>query len=314
MSKILILGGNGFIGKQLTEKLRSDNDIVVADYNIEHTVNYDNVFYKKIDFINCKDFKDYLDGIDIVIHLISTITPNEDISNINKELNDNVFSTINLLNDMAKYKNKKIVFVSSGGTVYGEHDLKPIHEYEAGQPICNYGITKELIEKYLHLYFLYHDIDYRIIRLANPYSEFTKAGKKQGIIPIFIDQIMSNGSIKIFGDGNNVRDYIYISDALDAIEKIINYNGSEKIFNVGTGIGYSQNDIIGIIKDELHIDNIVVDYLESRKCDVVNNVLDITKSEKELNWKPMVDIRTGIHKVIDAKRRQYEDREQKQKQ
>lgn len=303
MKKILVLGGNGFIGKYIVEKLseNDNNQIIIADYNIDGCENTPNIEYKKIDFIECQNFDEYLKNVDIVIHLISTIVPSDNNDNINKEISDNVFPTIRLLDSMLRNRTQKIVFLSSGGTVYGEHDLSPIKEEEEKNPICNYGITKLLIEKYLELYNKCYGLNYNVVRLANPYSEKIKNGKKQGIIPIVIDQILKDETITVWGDGEDVRDYIYIEDAIEAILKIMEYNGEEKIFNVGTGIGVTINELLNFIKINMDVDNIKIQYTRSRKCDVRNNVLDISKLKKELNWEPKVGINEGIEKVIEAK-------------
>ena len=89
MKKYLVLGGNGFIGKYVVDSLAKNNKVIVADYNIEHNEENENIEYKQMDFINCYDFTEYLEGIDIVIHLISTIGPNENTKNINKEIEEN---------------------------------------------------------------------------------------------------------------------------------------------------------------------------------------------------------------------------------
>lgn len=301
MKKYLILGGNGFIGKYITNRLAIDNKVIVADYNIDHVEEHSNVQYKQLDFVNCEDFSEYLEDIDVVIHLISTIGPNEKTENINKEISENVFPTIRLLENMVKCHTPKIVFVSSGGTVYGEHSESPILEDEAKEPICNYGIIKELIEKYLKLYHLYYNLNYRIIRLANPYSEVVKKGRRQGIIPILIDQIINGETVKIWGDGNDIRDYIYIEDAINAILKVIEYEGEEKIFNAGTGIGCSINDLLKLIQKEMNTST-STSYVEGRKCDVKYNVLNIDRIEHETGWKPETTLEQGIQKIIRRKK------------
>lgn len=305
MKKYLILGGNGFLGKHIIERLEKENKILVADYNINDNENTENIKYQYLDFSKCNSFDEYMkidnEPVDVVIHLISTITPNDDISNINKEIMDNVIPTVKLLNSCVKMKIPKIVFLSSGGAVYGEHDATPINENEIANPICNYGIIKYMIEKYLDLYFLNYGLNYSVVRLANPYSEKVKNGKKQGIIPIMIDQILRNETIKIWGDGEDIRDYIYIDDAIDAIIDIINYDGNEKIFNVGTGLGCTINQLIEIIKNILFDYDIKVEYCSKRNCDVKNNILSINKINKELGWYPKVKLIDGINKIINDK-------------
>lgn len=307
MKKYLLLGGNGYLGKYLTERLAIQNKVVVADKNIERCVNAGNIEYKSIDFINCMNFSEYLSGIDVVIHLVSTVVPSDNIDSIDQEISDNVFPTLRLLRDMSKNNIGKIVFLSSGGTVYGEHDETPIKENEDKRPICNYGIIKETIEKYLELYSNYQNLNYNVIRLSNPYSEKVKNGRKQGIIPIVIDQIIKGDTIKIWGDGNDIRDYIYIDDAIDAIINILNYEGKEKVFNVGTGKGYSINQLLEIISESLKDYKLNVEYLNSRKCDVNNNILDITRINQETGWFPKVSLEDGIDLVIKEKMKEEDE-------
>ncbi len=307
MKDYLVLGGNGFIGKNIVKKLSSDNRVVVADRVFDDIYDSNNVSFKEIDYVSCQDFSPYLEKIDTVIHLVSTIGPSDNLSNIERELSDNVFPTVRLLDSMVKSKTDKIVFVSSGGTVYGEHSLTPIKEDEVKNPICHYGLVKALIEQYIQLYNLYYNIDYRIVRLANPYSDVTKLGRSQGIIPIFTDQLLNNDEINIWGNGNDVRDYIYIEDAVDAIMKIINYSGSEKIFNVGTGKGYSVNDILNTICHELGVSKPNVSYHDERKCDVKNNVLDIERLSSCVGWQPSVSLEDGVKHIVKKKVREVND-------
>lgn len=303
MKKYLVLGGNGFIGRYIVDKLSLENEVVVADYNIEHQEERRNVTYQKIDFVNCNDFSEYLTGVDTVIHLISTIGPGDRTDTINQEIAENVFPTVRLLEDMQKNNVSNIIFASSGGTVYGEHNMNKIRENEKKQPICNYGIIKDLIEKYLYLYQLYYGINYRIVRLSNPYSDIVKKGKKQGIIPILIDQISKGETIKIWGDGEDVRDYIYIDDAITAILEVINYSGPERIFNIGTGKGYSIHDLLSIIQKEMQKEDFSIEYVDGRKCDVQNNILDIEKITQETGWTPKVSLEEGVQKVIEMRKR-----------
>lgn len=303
---ILVLGGNGFIGQQLTKELIKNHFVRIVDINDKMPAEFyriENIEYRKIDFINHDDFTDVLDGMDVVIHLVSTLTPNDNIDSVGLEINNNILPTIRLLDSMKKSNTKKILFISSGGTVYGNHDKNPISENECLNPISNYGIIKETIEKYMLLYNNYTNIDSRIIRLANPYSEYTKKGKMQGIIPLIIDRILKDEEITIWGDGRDVRDYIYILDAINAIISILKYTGNERVFNVGTGKGYSVNEILHIICKSLNVpfESLNLNYIEARKCDVDNNILDINRIKKETGWKPKVKLEDGINKVIVKK-------------
>jgi len=209
-----------------------------------------------------------------------------------------VFPTTILLDNAAKL-NKEIVFISSGGTVYGEND-NPNKETDDTSPICNYGISKLLIEKYLKLYSHFYGMKYKIIRLSNPYSEKVYHGKKQGVIPIIIDNILNNSPIAIWGE-NQIRDYIYIDDAINGIISVLNYQGSLHAFNIGSGEGHALNDVIKLAETKLNKKARLEEY-PPRKCDVNTNILDITRVKQETGWTPSVSLSKGIDIIVEQKR------------
>ena len=130
--KYLLIGGNGYLGKYIVNELSKNkkNKIIVADYNIKNNQIKNNIEYKYLDITKCNSFLPYINDVDVVIHLACTIIPSDNFSNLNKEIEDNVFSIIKLLDDMIKFKNKKLIFFSSGGSVYGHHNKYPILETE----------------------------------------------------------------------------------------------------------------------------------------------------------------------------------------
>jgi len=298
--RVLVLGGKGFIGEYLVAKMSKLNryEIIVADKQVDRKMVIDKVTFLPLEFSEKTDFSKYLKNIDTVIHLISTIFPDENTDFIEKSIIDNTFPTLNLLRTMVKTNCKKIVFASSGGTIYGNHNNVAISEKEAGYPISNYGIVKDMIEKYIFLFSYYYGIDYRIIRMSNPYSSRSIAGRKQGLIPILIEKIKNGDTIQIWGNGENVRDYIYIDDAIEAIIRIMECSGSQKVFNVGTGIGYSTNEIINILCSHMGVNTPKIEYTASRKCDVDNNILDITYLKNLLKFKPKYSLEDGIQEVL----------------
>lgn len=301
MKKYLVLGGSGFIGRNIVRKLSKKNKVVVADLNSNDEFKLNpNVSFLQLDFINTTNFKPYLQDVDTVIHLISTVLPSDGIENINKEIQENIFPTINLLDSMVSMEILNIIFISSGGTVYGNTSNEAISENINTLPICKYAVHKLMIEHYLHLYGIYHQLNYKIIRAANPYSCEVKQNKMQGLIPILINKIISHEDITIWGDGDNIRDYIYIDDLVDAFMMLDKYSGEEKIFNVGTGKGYSINQVLGFIKENLDIDTVNVLYQKERDCDVKNNILDISLIEQCTGWSPKIGIVEGIRLSVES--------------
>ena len=120
---------------------------------------------------------------------------------------------------------RKVIFVSSGGTVYGIPQEVPIKESHPTEPICSYGIGKLAIEKYLNLFHLLHGMDYCVLRLANPFGERQRVAAEQGAVTVFLDKALRNEEIAIWGDGSVVRDYFYVGDAVSAMTKALAYKG-----------------------------------------------------------------------------------------
>ncbi|EFM11424.1 NAD-dependent epimerase/dehydratase [Paenibacillus curdlanolyticus YK9] len=296
----LVLGGTGFIGKHLCKRLAEENHNVriLGRKKIE----FDNIFYDnkfefvQQDFLQIDDFSNLLDGIDIVFHLISTTIPSTSEIDCVFDISSNVISTLKLLKACVKMKIKKIVFISSGGTVYGIPVQLPIPEEHPTNPICSYGIQKLTIENYLYYYFMQYGLDYTILRLSNPYGTGQYINKNQGVIPIFIDKLMKNETLNIWGDGKIIRDYIYIDDAINGIISTINYTGKYKIFNIGSGEGMTLLEVVDSISEILGC-KYNINYLDARKIDVPVNVLDVSRAEDNLLWKGRVTFEEAINSI-----------------
>lgn len=293
--RYLLLGGSGFIGSHLAKRLAPKNQIIIVGHQPEYKIEgFSDIEYRQVDFTKCKDFTDYIKDVDVIVHMVSTVIPSEDTSKINLEINDNIVPTIRLLEDASKLK-KEVVFISSGGAVYGENEIKN-KETSPTDPICNYGVIKLTIEKYLALYNQYYGLKYKIIRPSNPYSGVVYHNKKQGIIPVIIDNIKKGTTMTIYGD-KQIRDYIYIGDLIDGIVAVLEYTGDKRIFNIGTGEGHDIKGLIEIIEKKLG-KQLKIKWCPARKCDVLKNVLDITLIKKETSWEPKVSLADGIDKII----------------
>lgn len=305
MMKYLILGGSGFIGRNLIEELTKNPENTVTSFSRKHQ-DFDDLINKRprqIVILNGTfgintDFDNLTRGIDIVFHLISTTTPKTGNLNMVKEVTDNILPTINLLESCVSRKVKKLIFISSGGTIYGKTYGLPSKETDETYPICSYGIHKLTIEKYLTLFYNLYGLDYRIIRLSNPYGPYQLPGAGLGAVTTFTYNAILNKEIIIYGDGSVVRDYIYIEDAIENIINITHYDGIQKLFNLGSGIGSSLIDIINIISSIL-CKKINVEYMESRKTDVPYNVLDVSRYNETFGNRKLVILEDGIKKLID---------------
>jgi UDP-glucose 4-epimerase len=298
--KILILGGNGFIGSNLVDKLLFEgHNVRVFDKSKEnYRKELSEVDYHYGDFGNRVLLSKVLEDIDVVIHLISTTLPKTSNDDPIFDINSNVIETLFLLKQCVNYNVKKIVFTSSGGTIYGVPEFNPIIESHPTNPICSYGISKLAIEKYLFFFKEIHNLDYVILRPSNPYGIRQNPRGIQGAITVFLSKILKNEPINVWGDGNVVRDYIYIEDLVNAIYSSIICKTNSKIFNIGSGQGYSLKEILLLMKKVTGRD-ILITYSSPRKYDIAEIYLDITRAENELNWKPTTSLEYGINKTMD---------------
>lgn len=293
---ILVLGGNGFIGYNLVKRFVLKEKIRVFDRNWTHEINNTNIEIVLGDFGDT-NFDILLEDIDIVFHLISSSVPYDGTDGLLFDIENDLLPTVRFLNSMKKKKVKKIFFISSGGSVYGEC-LKPAQECDKLSPECIYAAQKSWIETCLHLYEKYDGILGYVLRVGNPYGLEVNRRKRQGIIPIFTEKILSGDIIEIWGNGENKRDYIYIDEVIDAIEAVYLYHGRSRIFNIGTGNSYSTRDIIGWIEDALCRKAKVI-YKKERQCDLMASWMDVTLIYSECGWKSRLAVDQGIRLYID---------------
>lgn len=292
---ILVLGGNGFIGSHLVDRLIcEDHAVQVFDRQPErYRKPLAGVVYHLQDFGNRAILAAALTHIDMVFHLVSTTVPKTSNDDPAFDVMSNVVETIFLLEQCAKGKVKKVVFVSSGGAVYGTPAILPVAEGSLENPESSYGITKLTIEKYLGLFHHLYGLDYVIIRPSNPYGERQNPDGDQGVIAVFLGKIAKGQAIDIWGDGNNVKDYIYIGDLIDGIYRAAFSKTNYRVFNMGSGTGHSINDIVRMMTEKVDRP-ISVNYGPKGAFDVSKIYLDITRAQKELGWEPKISLDAGL--------------------
>ncbi|MCX7834164.1 MAG: NAD-dependent epimerase/dehydratase family protein [Ignavibacteria bacterium] len=297
----IIFGGGGFIGSNLAEELvEKGYKVTVFDklyfnrFNLKSFIN--NIDIIEGDFFNKQDIKKALRNKDIVIHLVSSTVPENSNQNPIYDIETNLISSINLFNECIANNISKIIFISSGGTVYGIPKKIPIKEDYYGHPLCSYGIVKKTIEDYLFMFNRLYGLDFYIFRLSNPFGIRQNPKVSQGVIPVFLYKTIKKEKIEVWGDGTVVRDFIYIKDAVNCIVKSLNVNTSEKIFNLGSGKGYSLNEILKVIHDVTNIKPNVI-YLPARSIDVPINILDSSLARKTFKWEPKTSLKEGINNL-----------------
>jgi len=309
--KILLLGAAGFIGTNLTIELakKTEDEITLVDRSkafFKPIVSMDlkNVHILEADLTVDMDFDSILKDQEVVYHLVSTTVPTTSNQHISQELVSNVIFSANLFEACIRCGVKKVVFVSSGGTVYGKEVDCPLKEKTATNPISSYGVQKITIEKLLYLYRYMYGLDYRIIRLANPYGPYQRPNGVLGAVTTFTYKALKGDEITVYGDGSVVRDFIYIDDAIRAIMKIVNGENKHRTFNLGCGYGTSIKQVLETIEKALGI-RLNVSYLEGRKVDVPVNYLDISRYEKYYGALNPISLEDGIRKTADFMKKEY---------
>lgn len=296
---VLVLGGNGFIGSYLVDILvREGCDVSVYDMAEEKFRRPNSgVKYIQGSLLDYKKISESLKGIEVVYHLISTTDPKTSMSDPSGDVSSNLLGSVNLLQECVDKKVKKIVFISSGGTVYGIPERNPINENAELNPICAYGITKLAIEKYLEMFRVNYGLEYSILRPSNAYGPRQDPSGNVGAITLFIKNAIEKKKIVVWGDGSITRDYIFASDVAEGI-----FKGSlikeSNIFNLGSGHGVSLNELIENIKRKLSLE-FEVEYHPTRNYDVPQIYLDIARARELINWEPKVSLNDGIQLTYD---------------
>lgn len=301
--RILILGAFGFIGtnilKYVDEYFAHQFEIVVFDRTKEHPKG---VIFNSISKVYTGDITSAFDienifkneaSFDVVLHLVTTTVPSAS-DDYRYDIETNLISTIQLLEMCKKYKANKIIYLSSGGAVYG--DMEYNHsEDQVTKPISSYGIIKLTIENYIYLYERLFDLDYLIIRLSNPYGPYHYS-MKQGVINIAIKKALNDEKLSIWGDGKGRKDYIYIEDFCKILFELINKKSKNRIINIGSGIVCSLNDIVETIHSQLP--SFEWEYTCHHQSDVVDFTLDISRLISEIGDVNFTTLSEGISKTV----------------
>lgn len=291
--RCLVLGGNGFIGSHLVRALLlAGARVRILDR--PGSLRGDEIAgvqYLFGDFSDPSIVAEALIDVDVVAHLVSTTVPGSASADPVADITGNLIGSVKFLEQMRSSGVRRIVYLSSGGTVYGNTDAQLLREDSPTDPISSYGTVKLAVEKYLAVYASQYGIRPTVLRVSNPYGPNSRHIGLQGIIPTFFSRLIDTQPIRIWGTGDNIRDYIYISDLSSAILKSIEQD-KPGVYNVGSGIGVSIREIIQIVTEVSAITP-QIDYLPDRPFDVKRVVLDVSKFSQTFDWNATVELREG---------------------
>lgn len=295
-SRCLVLGASGFIGQNLCASLR--HSVAKLRGFSRQRRDMDGVEWLEGDFSNADQIRLAVENVDTVFHLACSTTPASSNKNIESDAAENLMPSIRLLDVCREAKVERIIFVSSGGTVYGEPKQLPIHEGHPTHPICAYGISKLAVEKYFALYERIFGMKAICLRVSNPYGPYQNSAKMQGVIGAFISKALAGQPLEIWGDGSVIRDYIFVEDVIKALKLAANYNGEHRLFNIGSGVGICLNEIVDLLGNALGRSLNPI-HRPSRSVDVSASVLDCRLAHDQLGWRAQTALKDGICHTLD---------------
>lgn len=298
----LFIGGAGFIGSNLIKKILDDRCCV-------HVIEPKGAFVGRLNGWNVKIHECSLsdveniraiikeNNIDIVVHLVSTLIPGSSYEDYKDEYKNMIFPSIELMEICAE-REIKFVYFSSGGTVYGNrNDVLPFVEQDPMAPISYYGWSKQMMENSILFMHRTKGLKYLIVRPSNPYGLGQNLYGKQGLVAVAIGKILRGETVEVWGDGSAVRDYIYIDDLAEIFKQLIERDVHNTTLNIGSGRGYSVNDVLAFLKIVSQQD-FKIEYKNPRPVDVSNMVLDVSNLTQYVDIE-FTSFMEGVKKFYD---------------
>ena len=306
--KTLITGGAGFIGSHVADEMvKQGLDVAVVDdlsSGSKENLNAEAVFYE-MDIASPKLHEVFeQERPDVVHHLAAQISVADSVRNPVKDAMINVVGSVNLLENCVRYGVKKIIFSSSGGTVYGATEQLPAVEDLPFSAMSPYGVTKICMEYYLPFYKTEHGLDYTVLRYANVYGPRQDPHGEAGVVAIFAQAMLSGKTPTINGDGKYVRDYVYAGDVARANYLAVD-RGPSDAFNIGTGESTDVNQLYAMIADAVGFHEKPLSG-PHRAGDLRRNFLDVSKAARFLGWQPQVQLQQGLEQTVKFFRNQKE--------
>jgi len=299
MTRTLVIGGCGFIGSHIVDSLLARGHRVrVVDMKPEaFRAPVVGVDYVRGSFADLGVLAEALRDVDAVIHTASTTVPATSNLDPVADIQGNLIGTVHLLQAMRTSQVRKLVFLSSGGTVYGIPQCEVVDETHPLAPISSYGIVKVAIENYLHMESKLHGLDYVTLRASNPYGPRQGHAGLQGIIGTYLWKIAKGEPIEVWGDGSVVRDFIDVRDLAELVS-MARESSINGCFNAGSGEGASVNRIVQLTSQITGHDLQPV-YKPGRGFDVPRIVLDISRIRHAINWFPRIPLEQGMSESWD---------------
>lgn len=295
-----VLGGSGFIGKALVAQLcRSGRSVQVvgrgpAPKNIPTGATYVNA-----NLDDPTSLRGLFASVTEVIDLVYGTVPKTSFEDPYADIQNNLPATLYLMEELARSNVERFIYVSSGGTIYGEASSLPINEQHPTQPISPYGVSKLASERYVDIYRICRDVPSIIVRPGNAYGEHQAGNIGQGFIATAIWCCLRQQPVSIYGERGSIRDYIHVYDIATALMALLDKGLIGETYNIGTGIGTDNQQIIDFVASMAERSGVVAPQVEinpRRLFDVKVNILDTSKIESITGWQPSINLREGIER------------------
>ncbi len=308
--RALVTGGAGFIGSNLVDRLLAEGHSVEVVDNLssgklanlaDARATPDHEFsFHQMDICD-PSVSELIErrAPEVVFHLAAQIDVRVSVSDPALDARINVLGTLNVLEGARRAGSRKVVFASSGGTIYGDVDPEdlPVTEAHPQRPVAPYGVSKKVATDYLHAYRELHQLEYTSLALANVYGPRQDPHGEAGVVAIFAGKLLAGERCKVFGTGEQTRDYVYVDDVADAFVRAAD-RGSGLLCNIGTGTETSVNELYRSMADNAGVAG-DPEYAPARVGELDRSCLDATRAKLHLGWEPFTALDTGTAAVID---------------
>ena len=300
--KILLTGGAGFIGSHVVDKyIEEGHEVVVVDNlstGFRSNLNPKARFYEA-DICNRGAVDEIFERErpEVVNHHAAQMDVRRSVDDPVFDATTNIIGSLNLILSSVRHKIRKFIYISTGGAVYGEPQYLPVDENHPVNPESQYGVSKHTVEHYLYLYRHQSGLTFTVLRYPNVYGPRQNPKGEAGVIAIFIGKMLGGVTPTIYGDGEQVRDYLHVNDIVRA-NSLALVKGDDDFYNIGSGIGTTVNELYRLLSKLLSFRS-AAKYAPPRTGELQKIYLTARKAKQNLGWEAEIPIDEGLHLTID---------------